>query len=108
VRDYALAAGQVAETRDRHTRNEHYADREGMAEVARQRVRDASTKVVQTARLVGKYVHDPVNPARTIGDLNRRLKSHNRSHLPEALDYATAEDWIEIDDNQVTAGLSQC
>jgi hypothetical protein len=108
VRDYALAQGQAAEARERHARNLHYADREGMAEGARQQVRDASTKVARVARLIAKYVHDPVKPSRTIGEVNRRL--HSKEHRPvfsEALDYAAAEGWIEVDGDQVNPGPSQ-
>jgi hypothetical protein len=107
VRDHYLAQGVAADARERHIRNAHYADREGMAEVARQRIRDASAKVVQVARLIGKYVHDPAKPARTVGDVNRRLESVNRPYLAEALDYAASEGWIERDDNQVAPGPSR-
>jgi SAM-dependent methyltransferase len=108
VRDHALAAGQVAEAHGRFTRNQHYAEREGMAEVARQRVRDASSSVARVARLIAKHVHNPADPARTIGEVNRRLKSDSgRPYLTEALHCAEGEGWIEVDGDQVTPGLSK-
>jgi hypothetical protein len=107
VRDHYLKQAELAEARDRHNRNLNYADREEMAEIRRQQVRDASTKVVRLARLIGKYVHDPVKPAQTTGDVHRRLRSTDRAHLDEALSYAASEGWVEVDGNQLTPGPSQ-
>jgi hypothetical protein len=107
VRDHYLADAEQQATRDRHTRNQHYADREEMAEARRQQVREASTKVQRVARLMGKYVHDQAKPAKTIGDVNRRLESVNRPQLTEALDYAVLEGWVEVDGTNVTPGPSK-
>jgi hypothetical protein len=107
VRDHYLAQAKITEARDRHARNLSYADREEMAEVRRQQVREASTKVVRLARLAAKHVHDPAKSARTIGEVNRRLPARDRSLLPEALDYAASEEWIEVDGNDLAPGPSQ-
>jgi hypothetical protein len=107
VRDHYLAHAKISEAHERHTRNLNYADREEMAETRRQKVRDASTKIVRVARLVAKYVHDPAKPSKTVGDVNRRLKSEARPHLTEALEYAASEGWIEIDGNDLAPGPSR-
>jgi hypothetical protein len=107
VRDHSLKQAEIAEARDRHVRNLHNADREEMAEVRRQQVRDASAKVVRLARLIGKHVHDPVKPAQTSGEVHRRLRSTDRAYLDEALSYAASEGWVEVDGSQLTPGPSQ-
>jgi hypothetical protein len=107
VRDHYLAEGQALENRERYVRDVHYGEREGMAEQARQTVRDASSKVVRVARLIAKYVHDPVKPSRTTGDAHRRLESVNRPHFSEALHLAEEESWIEVDGDQLRPGQSK-
>jgi hypothetical protein len=107
VRDHYIAEAAQHTARERHTRNLQYADREEMAETRRQQVRDASTKVQRVAHLIGRYVHDPVKPSRTVGDLNRRLKSDSRACLAEALDYAISEGWVEVDGDNVASGPSK-
>jgi hypothetical protein len=107
VRDHYLAYGATADAADRLARNMHHADREGLAEVRRQQVRNASTMVERVARLIARYVHDPVKPSRTVGDVNRRLESPLRQHLTEALDYAVLEGWIEVNGTNVSRGPSR-
>ena len=93
VRDHCLALADVAEAFERRARNLSYADREEMAEVRRQRVRDASAKVIRIARLIAKHVHvgtPSEGPARTASEVSRRSKSTDRASCDEALSYAVS------------------
>jgi hypothetical protein len=94
VRDELLRQGRLNAAREKASRTQDYVDREGMAEGARQRVREASAKVVRLARLVGKYVHDSKKPSRTVADATRRLCSEDRHLAGEAIDYAASAGWV--------------
>jgi hypothetical protein len=107
VRDHYLARAKIAEARERQAKNRHYANREEMAEVARLRVREESAKVVRVARLIAKYVHDPVKPERTIPAAIRRLDSPLRDLGEQAVAYAGSEGWVEVDGNDLSPGLSR-
>jgi hypothetical protein len=107
VRDHFIAEAERQATRDQRNRNLSYADREEMAEVRRQQVRDASAEVQRYARLIAQHVHDPAAVVRTLGAAKHKLKSDKRSWFDIALDYAVAEGWVEVDGDNVTPGLSR-
>jgi hypothetical protein len=107
VRDHYIAEAERRATRDRRDRNLSYADREEMAEVMRQKVRDASTKVQRVARLIARHVHDPVNAVKTVGAAKQKLKSDKRDYFPPALDYAIEEGWVEVNGDDLTPGASR-
>jgi hypothetical protein len=104
VRDELLRYGQTIAARAQEASNRRHAEREGLAEVARSQ---AVPKVLRIARLVAKYVHDTAKPARTVGEVNRRLESPNRRLLTEALEHAVSVGWVVVDGSQVEPGPSR-
>jgi hypothetical protein len=106
VRDELLRLGQLTVAREKASRTRDYVEREGMAEGARQQVRDASAKVVRLARLVGRYVHDPKKPSRTVADATRRLRSKDRHLATDAIDYAASAGWVIHDGASLEPGES--
>jgi hypothetical protein len=106
VRDELLRQGRTAAAREKASRTLDYVEREGMAEGARQQVRDASARVVRLGRLVAKYVHDPKKPSRTVADATRRLRSKDRHLAAEAIDYAASAGWVILDGISLEPGES--
>jgi hypothetical protein len=106
VRDELLRYGRSAVAQEKASRRRDYAEREGLAESARQQVRDASAKIVRLGRLIAKYVHDAENPSRTVAAATRRLRSEDRHLAGEAIGHAVSAGWVVQDDTTLEPGDS--
>lgn len=58
----------------------------------------------RVAKMIAKYAHDPDNPSRTVSAAYRRLAQRDRPHTKEAVQYALARRWIEVEGNRLFPG----
>jgi hypothetical protein len=104
VRDHYLRRGQLEEAKAEMSRARKYADREAMAEAARQQVRDTNDPVDRVARKLANDVHDGKLEKPTVGYGRRLQSSRDRKWYSEALEYATEMGWVVVDEEAIAPG----
>jgi hypothetical protein len=107
VRDAMVQYGKSQNARTAEERNRAHADREAMAETARQTARETHSAPLRVARKIARLVHGN-GGLRTVGAVNRRLgrDQQDRGLVESAWDVAVGEDWVRVDEASVEPGGS--
>lgn len=105
VRAAMVKYGKTQNRDQAKERNQAYAEREGMAESARQQAREVHSAPWRVAKNIAKKVHD--KELRTVGAVNRTLKREDQKNhdlVEQAWEIAVDEGWVVRNGNDVEPG----
>lgn len=104
LRDALVAYGRTEEARVAETRTQQRVELAYRSEAARM---SAGSAVQRVARKVAEKVH--AQGALTRGQVRRETASRDRDLLSDAIEYATAQQWIEVseDDRTLAKGTTR-